>query len=133
MADNAKKLYEGMFLLSQQTLSNGLAVGVETIEAMLDRAEANTVALAKWDERKLAYTIEGQKRGTFFLALFEAEPHQIANIERDCNLSEDVLRVMFLRGDHYGEVEINEVKQLAQQTGDEANLRGESAPAGASA
>ncbi|MFW5682485.1 MAG: 30S ribosomal protein S6 [Phycisphaeraceae bacterium] len=123
MADTSKKLYEGLFLLSQQTLSNGLASGIDTIQTMLDRAEANTIALGKWDERKLAYPIEGQKRGTFFLAVFEVDPLQIANIERDCNLSEDVLRVMFLRAEHYGEVEIEQAKQLAQQTADEANLR----------
>ena len=135
MADSSTKLYEGLFLLSQQTLSNGLAAGIDTIQTMLDRAEARTVALGKWDERKLAYPIEGQKRGTFFLALFEVEPHQIANIERDCNLSEDVLRVMFLRAEHYGEVEIEQAKQLTQQTADEANLRESPAesPAAASA
>jgi small subunit ribosomal protein S6 len=123
MAETSKKLYEGLFLLSQQTLSNGLASGIDTIQTMLDRAEASTIALGKWDERKLAYPIEGQKRGTFFLAVFEVDPLQIANIERDCNLSEDVLRVMFLRAEHYGEAEIEQAKQLAQQTADEANLR----------
>lgn len=123
MAETSNQLYEGLFLLSQQSLSNGLAAGIDTIQTMLDRAEARTIALGKWDERKLAYPIEGQKRGTFFLALFEVEPHQIANIQRDCNLSEDVLRVMFLKGDHYGEVEIEQAKQLARQTADEANLR----------
>lgn len=123
MADTSQKLYEGLFLLSQQTLSNGLAAGIDTIQTMLDRAEAKTIALGKWDERKLAYPIEGQKRGTFFLAVFEVDPLQIANIERDCNLSEDVLRVMFLRAEHYGEVEIEQARQLAQQTADEANLR----------
>lgn len=133
MADTSVKLYEGLFLLSQQTLSNGLAAGVDTIQTMLDRAEARTVSLGKWDERKLAYPIEGQKRGTFFLSLFEAEPHQIANIERDCNLSEDVLRVMFLRAEHYGEMEIEQARQLTQQTNDEANLREAPAEAAATA
>jgi len=119
----APKLYEAMFLLSQQALSNGLSVGVELIREMLDRAGAKVTALSKWDERKLAYPIEGQKRGTFFLAVFEVEPFQIANIERDCNLSEDVLRVMFLRADHYGETELAEATRAAAQTADEVKLK----------
>ena len=126
MAETTNKtLYEGMFLLSQQAMSSGLDAGLGTVQGMLDRAEADTVALAKFNDQKLAYPIEGQKRGTFFLAVFEVEPYQIANIERDCNLSEDVLRVMFLRADHYGEAELNEAKGLAAKTSDEAKLRGE--------
>lgn len=123
MADSKPVLYEGMFLLTQQVVSNGLAAGLDVVKSMLDRAEAEVHALAKWDERKLAYPISGQKRGTFLLAVFEVSPRQIVNIERDCNLSEDVLRVMFLRADHYGETELAEAKALAQKTADEAKLR----------
>ncbi len=107
MADtDTTHLYEGLFLISQGAIAGDPAAATQHVQDMLDRAEATTRVIHKWDERKLAYPIEGQKRGTFFLAYFDARPTQIANIERDCNLSETVLRVMMTRCDHMGEVEI---------------------------
>ena len=106
MSDSTPVLYEALFLVSQAALSTDSAGVTAHVEEMLDRAEAETLTLQKWDERKLAYPIEGQKRGTFLIAYFKARPTQIANIERDCNLSEQVLRVMFIRADHMGEIEV---------------------------
>ncbi len=109
MPDTTPRLYEGLFLVSQASVSASLGEALDLVRGMLDRAEAETVALRKWDDRKLAYPIAGQKRGTFIIAHFRVAPFQIANIERDCNLSEDVIRVLFTRCDHFGETELNAV------------------------
>lgn len=106
MPDPSPALYEALFLINQTALATDSAGATAHVQEMLDRAEAETLTLQRWDERKLAYPIEGQKRGTFLIAYFNARPTQIANIERDCNLSETVLRVMFIRADHIGETEL---------------------------
>ena len=106
MSDTTPVLYEALFLINQSALATDSAGATAHVQEMLDRAEAETLTLQRWDERKLAYPIENQKRGTFLIAYFRARPTQIANIERDCNLSEQVLRVMFIRADHMGEVEL---------------------------
>lgn len=118
MSDATPVLYESLFLVNQAALASDAEGTVAHVKEMLDRAEAETLDLRQWDERKLAYPIEGQKRGTFLIAYFKARPTQIANIERDCNLSEQVLRVMFVRADHMGEVELNlalEGKSFAEE------------------
>ena len=122
MADPTPKLYEGMFLMSQSAISEGLDSAISTVRGMLDRVEAETLALSKWEERKLAYPIEDQKRGTFLLAMFKVKPTQVVNIERDCNLSEDVLRVMMTRADHMGETELAEALKAADVSADAARL-----------
>ena len=106
MSDSTPVLYEALFLMNQAALATDSAGAIAHVQEMLDRAEAETLTLQKWDERKLAYPIKGQKRGTFLIAYFRARPTQIANIERDCNLSEQVLRVMFIRADHMGDIEL---------------------------
>ena len=123
MADPTPKLYEGMFLMSQSAVSAGVDSAISTVQGMLDRANAETVTLSRWDERKLAYPIENQKRGTYLHSLFRVAPVQIANIERDCNLSEDVLRVLMTRADYMGETEIEAVKNGAQTAADMQNLQ----------
>jgi len=127
MADPTPKLYEGMFLMNQSSVSAGLANATGIVRGMLDRVDAEVLTLAKWEERKLAYPIDGHKRGTFLLSLFKVTPTQIANIERDCNLSEDVVRVMMTRADHMGETEIAEALKTAETAGDATNLDAEPA------
>jgi small subunit ribosomal protein S6 len=104
-------LYEGLFLMNQSTVASDFTGAMDHLKQIFDRAEAEVIVLDKWDERKLAYEIEGQKRGTFFLAIFRARGTQIANIERDCNLSELVLRNIIIRGDHLGEPELELAKK----------------------
>ena len=108
MAQSPTRLYEGLFLVSQGAAGSDFAGVVDHIKEVLARAEAEVLMLTKWDERRLAYDIKVAKRGTYFLALFNARSTQIANIERDCNLSETIVRALILRGDHIGEAELEE-------------------------
>ena len=114
MADPTPKLYEGMFLLTQGAVSAGPEQALELVRGFLTRVDAEIVTLHRWEERKLAYPIASQKRGTFFLTLFKAKPTVIVDIERECNLSEDVLRVMMTRADHMGDVEIEQAHKRAE-------------------
>ncbi len=121
--DHVKKLYEGLFLINQQSIAGDLASALGYVREILDRAKAEIVSLRKWEERRLAYAIKGQKRGTYILALFNIQPTQVSSIERDCNLSDQVLRAMIVRADHMGELEINQASQAAEKTDAEVRLR----------
>jgi len=114
MAENSRRLYEALLLLNQQAVASDFAGCVEHVREVFRRAEAEVEVLRKWDERKLAYEIEGQKRGTFLLAYLRVDGAQIANIERDCSLSEQILRVLIIRADHIGDVELELAKQDAE-------------------
>lgn len=103
--DQNVHLYEGLFLMSQ-TGGSDLAGALAHVSDLLARIEAEIVLLQKWDDRRLAYPVRGQKRGLYLLAYFKAQAGRIINLERDCNLSENVARAMILRADHIGEVEL---------------------------
>jgi small subunit ribosomal protein S6 len=94
-----RRLYEAIFLISQGVAAelDGLIRHIETI---FDRAGAEVVAMKKWDERRLAYEIEGQKRGIYILAYLHAGPDAVATIEHDSNISEQIMRFMVVRADH---------------------------------
>jgi small subunit ribosomal protein S6 len=94
-----QQYYEAMFLISQSSAAD-LAGAVEHIRGIIARADAPLIAMRKWDERRMAYEINKQKRGTYILAYFEADPQKMPHIERDCNLSEIVMRVLMIRADH---------------------------------
>ena len=126
MSEVNVRLYEGLFLLSAQA-SGDLAGSMQHVKDILDRAEAEIISLRKWDDRKLAYAIKGQKRGTYILAYFNARGTQIANIERDCNLSELIARVLMVKPEHMAEAELELEKKEAEERGIEAALRDQSA------
>jgi len=136
MAESNVNLYEGMFLFNLQAIGGELSTALSELEAILSRAEAEVIAITRWDERRLAYEIQGQKRGLYLMAYFKARGSQIANIERDVNLSENLLRCLIVKGEHLGEVELDRARAEAQKLRDTAALSeepGEAAPAAESA
>ena len=108
---DSMRLYEGLFLFEQGAASSDFGGCISHLKDLFDRAEAEVVQVIRWDERRLAYEVQGQKRGLFMLAYFKARPAQIANIDRDCNLSERILRAMMVRADHIGDVEMEAASQ----------------------
>lgn len=124
--DNSN-LYEGLFLMSQSAVGSGLDAAIEFVREALGRIDAEVITLRKWDDRKLAYPIKGQKRGIFLLSLFRADGGRLTEVERACNLSEQVLRVMVTRCDHYGQVEYDAELEEAKTSAAEQKLREEPA------
>ncbi len=123
MSDTKTYRYEAMFLLGQaQAAEFGGAIA--HINELLARAHAEILGMRKWDDRRLAYEIRGQKRGTYILAYFKAPGKDVAHLERDCNLSEKVLRTLILRADHMTEDQMR-AADARKELEVEAKLRAE--------
>jgi len=99
MSNERIGLYEGMFLFPQSATSN-LQDAVDHIKDILSKCNASVITLRKWDDRRLAYEISKSKRGVYFLVFFNAPALNISEIERRCNQSERLLRVMITKADH---------------------------------
>ncbi len=100
MADTQRiNEYEAMFLISQAEAADFGGV-IDHINHLFERAGAEVIAMQKWDERRLAYEIDKQKRGVYILSYFKAPTENLQNFERDCNISERILRTMVTKADH---------------------------------
>jgi len=95
-----KKLYEAMFLVDSAQAVADWDGSLAAIRNILERAEAEIVSIRKWDERKLAYKIEGKSRGTYILCYFRVDGEKVRDIERDVQLSEQIMRVLILSAEH---------------------------------
>jgi small subunit ribosomal protein S6 len=91
--------YEVMFLIGQAQAAD-LSGVIDHINEIFSRSGIEVIAMRKWDERRLAYEIRKQKRGLYILAYMKAPAKNMPAFERDCNLSERILRVMVIRADH---------------------------------
>lgn len=116
-----KRNYEGMFLISQQVAAQ-FGEAVQHIRDTIEGPGGKILAMKKWDERRLAYEIDKQKRGVYILVYFEAPTSALITMENSCNLSEQILRAMFVRADHLTleEIQANDERQALE---DEARLR----------
>ena len=114
------KQYEGMFLFGSGAASE-LAAAQNTVKGMIEKHGGEILVLKKWDERKLAYEVNGQKRGTFIISYFTATGAAVVPLERDVKLSEDVLRVLVTKADHLNEQEMNAVEPQPIQPREERN------------
>lgn len=125
MAEQRVAPYEGMFLLTQAATAD-LNAAVDHIRAIIAKAGAEIIAMSKWDERRFAFEIKKQKRGVYILVYFNSPTKGLPVIERECNLSDTVLRVMVVRADHLSEEEMR-ATDAQRELADEAALRRERA------
>jgi small subunit ribosomal protein S6 len=90
------KLYEAMLLVDSAEATTDWDGITAAITGILEKAGSEIVSIAKWDERKLAYTIGGKSKGTYILCYFKAEGGKLQSIERDIQLSERIMRALIL-------------------------------------
>ena len=102
-----KRLYEGLFLIDSGQAAADWDGVISAIEKILKRADAEVVSIKKWDERKLAYDVEGKARGTYILVYFNGDTSRIGSIEKDVQLSEKIMRVLILRTDKMSQEEMD--------------------------
>lgn len=89
-------IYEGMFLLDSGRAAKDWEGTEALVTGVLTRYGAKLLVKDRWDERKLAYAVKKQRRGTYYLAYFDAPTPALAEIRRDLLLTEGVLRFMLL-------------------------------------
>jgi small subunit ribosomal protein S6 len=101
--------YEAMFLFGQSAAQD-LEGAMNQVRQIVERHEGQVLVLKKWDERKLAYEIKKQKRGTYIICYYRGPGGSVSAIERDVNLSDNVLRVLVTDADHLNQQEMEAVE-----------------------
>lgn len=89
--------YEGMFLLDSSKVAVSWEESEKHVQTILTKHTSEIVASRQWDERRLAYPVDGHKKGTYLLAYFRVEGTKLNDIVADCRLSDVVLRELILK------------------------------------
>ncbi|MDR3633904.1 MAG: 30S ribosomal protein S6 [Isosphaeraceae bacterium] len=93
----ALNTYEGMFLLDSTKVAVSWDDSVKHVHDILTKHQSEIVASRQWDERRLAYSVDGHKKGTYLLTYFKTDGTQLKEIVSDCHLSEVILRELILK------------------------------------
>ena len=92
-------VYEGLFIFDSNTFGRDREGLPREVNGFIEAAGGQIEVSRLWEERRLAYPIEGHRKGTYWLTYFRIDGKEIKNLERKCQLSETILRVLFLKVD----------------------------------
>jgi len=95
----AKNVYETLFILDSNKYArdpNGVSGSVAD---MVQKCGGEVLASRLWNEQKLAYPVDGHRKGTYWLCYFSIDSKQLSTWNRQCQLNEAVVRQLTLRVD----------------------------------
>jgi len=99
MNDN-KYIYQAMFLLDNGEVSDqGFNAVRDWVKTTLEKHGADVKVLRLWEERQLAYPVQGRTRATYVLGYLEATQETVSKAKREMYLLGPVFRVLFLKED----------------------------------
>lgn len=104
--------YEMMFILRPDLTQEQVNKQLHKYRDLLKQNGAEKVAMDVWGKRRLAYQIDKFNDGIYILTHYTGNGSQVAVIERDMRLSEEVIRYLTIKLDKGFEFEDKEVPEL---------------------
>ncbi len=90
-------VYEGMFILDSNRFGRDPDAVSKEIPVMIEKFGGEVLVSRLWEERKLAYPIKGQRKGTYWLTYFRLDTGRVGDLRRQCQITDDILRVLFVK------------------------------------
>lgn len=95
----AETVYECMFLLNANAYARNPAAAGTAIEEIIQSIDGEVLVSRLWNEQKLAYAVNGHRKGAYWLAYFRAESTSLPKFNRACKLNELILRHLSIKLD----------------------------------
>lgn len=65
-----------------------------SLQQLIENLGGEILASRLWEERKLAYPINGQGKGTYWITYFNMETNRMTEFNRACQLDESIMRFL---------------------------------------
>ena len=109
-----ERLYEGLFLVDASVASQNWAELEALMTGIVTNHGGSIEYSEKWPEQRLAYEINGTKRGVYFLIYFRADTQSIVGMRNDAQLNEKIMRSLFVQ-ETFLEDEMKRRKEVAER------------------
>lgn len=93
----AQNVYECMFIFDSNAYARDPQGVSGRVTKMVEECGGQVLAGRLWFEQKLAYPINGQRKGTYWLSFFRMDGGRIAEFNRACQLESSILRSLTLK------------------------------------
>lgn len=110
------QIYECMFLINNDSVRAGWAGVKSSVTGAVEKHGGKVLAARHWGERRLAYPIRHRNRATYLRAFCDMPFEAVDSLSRDLNISETVLRYIFIKEDEVPaeELELSAAEQEAE-------------------
>jgi len=92
----AERVYEGMYLFDANRYSRDSGAVTGRLNEMIEKCGGEVIVGRLWAEQKLAYPINGQRKGAYWLTYFKMDGSRVKELTRAGQLNNDVVREMIL-------------------------------------
>jgi len=95
----AQNVYENMLILDSNKYAQDPTGMGGLMTALVGKLGGEVLVSRLWNEQRLAYPIDGHKKGTYWLTYFRVDSLKLTEMARDLRINESVLRQMTLKVD----------------------------------
>jgi small subunit ribosomal protein S6 len=95
----AQNVYEGLFIFDSGRYGRDPDGISGQIPALIEKLGGEILVSRLWEERRMAYAINGQRKGTYWLLYFRLDPLKLDEVKRQGEINDNILRVMYLKVD----------------------------------
>lgn len=95
----ALNVYEGMFILDSARFGRDPEGVANQITKLVEDVGGEIIVSRLWEERRLAYPINGQRRGVYWLTYFQVDSAKMEELNRSSSLFDANLRHLFIKID----------------------------------
>lgn len=90
-------VYEGMFILDSNRLARDRDGLPSDLTSIIEGVGGQVELSRLWEERRLAYPIKGQRKGSYWIMYFRGPTSIINELNSQFELKDGVLRHLFIR------------------------------------
>ncbi|MGB1227614.1 MAG: 30S ribosomal protein S6 [Poseidonibacter sp.] len=98
------KHYETMFIVKPTLTEEETVANIDAVKATIEKNGGEIVTCDDMGSQQLAYEIEKNKRGYYFVIYFKGEPAGLAEIERNYRINENIMRFIFIKYENKKEI-----------------------------
>ena len=95
----AQNVYENLVILDSNKYAQNPAEMGAQIPNLVGKFGGEVLVSRLWTEQKLAYPIDGHKKGTYWLTYFRLDSQKLVEFSREIRINETILREMTLKVD----------------------------------
>ncbi|MBL8891639.1 MAG: 30S ribosomal protein S6 [Planctomycetaceae bacterium] len=92
-------VYELMLILDPNAYAKDPGGMANLVKNMIENHGGTVLANRLWNEQRLAYPINGHRKGVYWLAYFSMKGPELAKIERECVITDSIIRHLAIKID----------------------------------
>ena len=91
--------YEALYIVHPELSDEDISSITEKYKQVVEEHGGEVESINRWEKRRLAYEVKGQREGIYVLMNFKSEPSVSTELDRLFKIAEGVLRHIIVRTD----------------------------------